>query len=114
MPRVKHIDTDLLTDLQEVMEDEFNKLITTYLGDSQKRLDALQVCLNNQDMDELRKTAHTLKGSSSNLGAPYLAELCQELENMAKNGLLSGETSLLDKIREEYQLVHTELARWMK
>ena len=109
----EHIDATLLSDLKEVMETEFNRLVTTYFDDVNLRLEALQQALVKHDLDELRKVAHSFKGSSSNMGAPRLADLLQRMEDMAKQGSLNNENVLLQQIRDEYQFVNTELKKWM-
>ena len=76
-----HLDHDVLSALQEVMEDEYPLLLDTFLADSQERLRQLHKA---GDAIALIATAHSLKGSSSNMGAIRLAELCHQLEQQAK------------------------------
>ncbi len=110
----EHIDEVILSDLKDVMEADFNRLITIYFDDVSLRLEALHQSLLTHDLAELCKTAHSFKGSSSNIGAPRLAELLQKMEDMAKQGTLQDETLLLQKIQEECQLVRVELMQWIQ
>ncbi len=103
------VDTETLTMLKEVMEDDFDTLITTYLEDVTTRLPQLKAALASQNCEDLRHGAHSLKGSSSNLGASPLAELCLKVEMLAKDGSVEGVESLLAQIETEFQQVKLQL-----
>ena len=69
---------------------------------------ARQAFEQNQ-IEDLRRAAHTLKSNAKNFGATALAELCQELENRAKDGELEGAEELLAQIGTEYETAKAEL-----
>ena len=97
-----HLDPDVLTGLQEVMESEYPKLLDTFLDDSQKRIDALRK--SRGDAKALGRIAHSFKGSSGNLGAVRLAQLCQRLE--VESVELSADLgALVDQIDHEFALL---------
>ncbi|TSD75952.1 Hpt domain-containing protein [Pseudomonas sp. KBS0710] len=101
MPEI-HLDPDVLMGLQEVMESEYPKLLDTFLDDSQKRIDALRK--SRGDAKALGRIAHSFKGSSGNLGAVRLAQLCQRLE--AESVELTADLgALVDQIDHEFALV---------
>jgi HPt (histidine-containing phosphotransfer) domain-containing protein len=97
-----HLDLELLSELREVMEDEFSTLIDTFLADSQERLQRLAKA---GDAAQILEAAHSFKGSSSNMGAGVLASLCHDLEQLAKGNDLQGVEALVDKIKQEFALV---------
>jgi HPt (histidine-containing phosphotransfer) domain-containing protein len=97
-----HLDHDVLSALQEVMEDEYPLLLDTFLADSQERLRQLHKA---GDAIALIATAHSLKGSSSNMGAIRLAELCHQLEQRAKELSLGGIETLVAEIDGELAIV---------
>lgn len=106
---MEHIDQQALATLKEVMEDDFALLVHTFLQDSENRLKILKDLVAAPDAESLRRTAHSFKGSCSNVGAPLLASYCAELE---KKGLKQDFTDLqsdLDKILNEYEQVKTLL-----
>jgi HPt (histidine-containing phosphotransfer) domain-containing protein len=109
-----HIDEDILSDLKEVMEADFTRLITVYFDDAILRIENLQQSLLSRDLSSLRKVAHSMKGSSSNIGAARLAELLQKMEDMAKQGDLKDEVVLLTEIQNEFQLVRASLLEWIQ
>lgn len=98
----KHLDPDVLSALREVMEDEFSTLIETFLADSEERLQQLAVAVG---ATQILEAAHSFKGSSSNMGAIRLAELCHELELRAKEQNLGGIEALIAEIAREFAFV---------
>jgi HPt (histidine-containing phosphotransfer) domain-containing protein len=97
-----HLDHEVLSALQEVMEDEYPVLLDTFLYDSEERLRVLRKA---GDAGELVATAHSFRGSSSNMGALRLAELCHELEQRAKLPSLHGIEKLVGEIDGEFAIV---------
>ncbi|WDY59486.1 Hpt domain-containing protein [Pseudomonas sp. PSKL.D1] len=94
-----HIDHKVLGDLREVMEDGYLQLLDTFLEDSERRLSQLH---GAKSADELGMAAHSFKGSSSNMGAVGLAQLCQQLEDRVKERPLYGIEDLINRIDQEY------------
>lgn len=99
------VDTETLTMLRDVMEDDFGALITTFLDDAQERIPQMAQLLESADADGLRHAAHSLKGSSSNLGALPLSQLCFEVEHRAKQQQLSDIKPFIGQIDAEFQQV---------
>jgi HPt (histidine-containing phosphotransfer) domain-containing protein len=97
-----HIDHKVLSDLQEVMEDGYLNLLDTFLDDSKKRLSQLHEA---KSAAELGHAVHSFKGSSSNMGAVALAELCRQLEERVKQQPLYGIEDLINQIDCEYKVV---------
>jgi histidine phosphotransfer protein HptB len=106
---MEHIDQQALATLKEVMEDDVSLLIHTFLQDSDNRLKILKELVVTPDAESLRRTAHSFKGSCSNVGAPLLAIYCAELEKKGLNRDVTNLQSDLDKILIEYEQVKTLL-----
>lgn len=110
-----HLDEEALAELQDVMEDEFETLIQTYLKDSRERINSLKAALNESRAEAFAKTAHSFKGSCINIGAPCLGELCREAEKLGRDERLTDAPAMLDAIEAEFQRVteglHTLMAR---
>lgn len=101
----QHLDEEALAELQDVMEDEFDVLIQTYIIDSRDRIANLNAALAAGDADAFAKTAHSLKGSCINIGAPRLGELCQKAEQAGKASDLSSAAGLVKSIEGEFATV---------
>lgn len=97
-----HVDRKVLRDLQEVMEGGYLNLLETFLEDSENRLRQLYKA---RSAEELGLAAHSFKGSSSNMGAIGLAELCRQLEERVKQQSLFGIEDLINQIDREFSAV---------
>ncbi|WP_263139286.1 Hpt domain-containing protein [Pseudomonas sp. RIT-PI-AD] len=104
MPDV-HLDDSVLAALQDVMEEEYPVLLDTYLLDSEERLRLLRESQRLGDMQALRLTAHSFKGSCSNMGAPLLASLCKELEEVARLEQAQDAPIWIERIEREFAIV---------
>jgi HPt (histidine-containing phosphotransfer) domain-containing protein len=113
-----HLDDNVLNTLRDVMEDEFPTLLEVFLKDSDERIHALHQSLSAADpaapaapppdLLALGLNAHSFKGSSSNMGAVHLADLCRQLEALARSPHPVDKPDLLALIQAiecEYRLV---------
>lgn len=104
---VKHVENDVLSALQDVMEGEYPVLLETFLTDSEERLAQLRHALAHKatGLPELGMAAHSFKGSSGNLGAVHLADLCSQLEARAQHNQWAGVEALVAQIGAEFLIV---------
>ena len=103
------IDLDTLNELKEIMEDDFDELLSVFISDGQSQIDNLRLAINSSNTADTRRSAHTLKGSSANLGLHSLSESCQLLEYKAAEDSLEGATELLQQIISNYEAVKKTL-----
>lgn len=104
------IDMDTIAMLRDVMEDDFQVLIDTFLSDGESKLNDLNQQITVADAEAVRRTAHSLKGSCGNVGAVPLADVCQILESDAAAGKLDNADTLLTNIQHEFSRVKVALA----
>ena len=107
---LQHIDENMLTELRDVMEEDFPLLIETFLRDSLQRLAAIREAFQNVQAREFSRACHTLKGSCINLGLDRLADLCRQGELMGGAGELGRGGALLEEMDAEYRIVRELLA----
>jgi HPt (histidine-containing phosphotransfer) domain-containing protein len=100
-----HIDKNALVELRDLMGDEFGSLIRAYLKDCRQQIDALQNALQGSDADAFVHSAHSVKGSSGNMGALLLGGLCLQAEMAGKNGHLTAAPEMLGAIEREFAVV---------
>jgi PAS domain S-box-containing protein len=92
-----------LESLRNVGGDEFMaELIETFLTDAPTLLATLRNALGQDNADEVRRAAHTLKSNGATFGAQDFSEVCRELEERAKHGQLEGGHELADRIERKY------------
>ena len=101
----EHVDTGVLAELHQVMGDEFPSLLETFARDSEMRIELIRQAVVSEDVDAVRRAAHSFKGSAGNMGARRLTRLCRALEELGRNGEISGGYELLGEIEVEYQQV---------
>ena len=82
------------------------ELAGMFLGDARPRLSALEEAVQNDDAPAVESLAHTLKGSSSNMGARGMSALCARLEVAGASGDLSQSFRLLERLKEEFVRVN--------
>jgi HPt (histidine-containing phosphotransfer) domain-containing protein len=127
---VIHLDDSVLSTLRDVMEDEYPTLLEVFLKDSDERIHALHQWVSPRDagadppqfdpldLKALGMTAHSFKGSSSNMGAVQLTDLCRQLEELARSRHPVDGISLLELIQQidrEYQWVRGLYeAEWLR
>jgi len=86
------------------------RVLATFLQDTPRQLAALREAVALSDPATIRKTAHSLKSSSANVGADALARLFKDLEHMARTGRDEGAADLLAQLEREFQSVRHSLS----
>lgn len=81
------------------------ELMELYLEDASSKLAAMNEDLGGNGGRSLARLAHSLKGSSANLGARRVASLCDELERMGEGGATCDGGALLDRLELELACV---------
>ncbi len=96
------IDLDVINELKEIMGDDFDELISIFISDGQTQIENLKLSIQSSNVEDTRRFAHTLKGSSANLGLNALSESCMTLERNAAEGLPEDASELLENIINRY------------
>ena len=81
------------------------KIITGYLDNSAELIKELAERITLHDIDSMVRLAHTLKSTSSNVGADKLTALSKALEEQARNHNLAGAKQSLANIRTVHKAV---------
>jgi HPt (histidine-containing phosphotransfer) domain-containing protein len=86
-------------------------LIDNFIKDAPKLLASAQQALAQDQAQELRRAAHTLKSTSATFGAMALSGRARELEYKARDGVLEGSEVLLKQIAEEFERAKVDLEK---
>jgi HPt (histidine-containing phosphotransfer) domain-containing protein len=81
------------------------ELMELYLEDASGKLAAMHEDLAEKGGGSVGRFAHSLRGSSANLGARRVAALCEELERMGEGDPSRGGGVLLNKLELELACV---------
>lgn len=91
--------------------DEFLREITDiFLEDTPTRITELDQSLSAGDVSKFTRAAHSIKGSSSNLGAIGLRTAAEKLEHLARTQGLGNVASLVAQVKAEFSRAQAELA----
>lgn len=96
------IDEKKLLELKGLLEESFSMLIVTFIQDIGEQLIKLENYVQQEKYSELSKIAHSMKGSSGNMGAKYLYSLVLELEGSCKKEELESAKKTVYLIRQHY------------
>jgi two-component system sensor histidine kinase/response regulator len=99
------IDLTVLAELRQLDESGvlLSTLIAHFLQETPQRLAAMRIALGQGDASGLVEAAHSLKGSSGNLGANRMLRLCSELQAF-------GCARKLDQVSERLAMLGAEFA----
>jgi two-component system, sensor histidine kinase and response regulator len=101
---------ETLRSLQEEGEpDLLTELAGMFLDDAALQLEGLREAIGEADAQRVRSISHALKGSSGNMGATRVSEVCAELEMAGESGDLAPAPGLLERLEEELSLARPAL-----
>lgn len=92
--------------------DEFLREIAgIFLEDTPQRIAELDSSLAAGDLGKFTRAAHSIKGSSANLGAATLRAAAEKLEHHARTHGLTDAAALIAAVKTEFARAETELRR---
>ena len=92
------LDDEVITELRDVMEDEFATLLNIFLKDLPVQIERLRGALAESNADDLYQVAHKFKSSCGSIGALRLAEMVRRLEQAGRQNALDGAVELLRQL----------------
>ncbi|MDA0739758.1 MAG: response regulator [Nitrospirae bacterium] len=99
------LDEQVLQDLESLGDEEqpdfLQVVIQQFLDDQTKHMSAVAKAIEEKDPMALRRAAHSLKGSSYNVGARTLAGSAMALEQLGVGGSLDGIDALFVNFKKE-------------
>lgn len=103
------LDEKILNGLREIeglgMPGMLSELFATYQKSGEELIANLKTGIKNQDLELIRRTAHTLKSSSYNVGAIILSGIAKEMETAVRDGKPEMLAVLAPRIFAEYERV---------
>lgn len=91
--------------------DVMSEVLRMFLVEVPPRMDRLRNAWASGNIEEVHRTAHSLKGSAGNIGANAMFAVCKELDEKSRGGDLAAVGPLVDAVGVEYGRVETEIAR---
>ncbi len=95
------IDQDAIENLRALGDDEgddsfLREVIEIFVTDTPVRVSELRSSLAAGDQATFTRAAHSIKGSSSNVGAQRLCEMAKNLEHDSRDGIAGLESRIED------------------
>lgn len=115
MPDFPVIDPQAIENLRALNpgdNDEFLREITgIFLEDTPLRIAELDQSLAAGDVPKFVRAAHSIKGSSANLGAMALRSVAEKLEQQARKDGVNAGAALVADIKAEFARAQVELTK---
>lgn len=104
------LDLELLKELSEIMGGDMAMLIEAYFEDSRPKIASLIDLDINTQQDAIYKLAHSLKGSSRNLGVVEFSDYCEKIEKLSREGQLT----VLDRDAKQLNTLFQDACKALK
>lgn len=110
-----HLDPDVIDSLRQLTApgepDVLREVLELFLAEVPKRMTRLRNAMVSRDIQEVQRSAHSLKGSAGNVGALALYDICDQLDAAAKRGDADAVAPLVDAMGTEFGNVEAEIHR---
>ena len=107
------LDRTVFEKLREILGPALQQAVTPFLEDTPTYLAQLEHAVDTDDAETARTMAHSIKGSSGNLGALHLSHLAKDAEELARDQRLPEIRPLLPQLRSAFDAVSAELGHEM-
>ena len=103
------LNLDILNELVDIMGDDMEMLINSYIEDSEEKLGQLSNMSLETQQEDIFRMAHSLKGSSRNVGVVSFSDYCEVMENKARKGELTQDDFVMNDVISLFNCAKTEL-----
>jgi CheY-like chemotaxis protein len=109
----KVIDKRLIQAYLEAIDPDSPEIIIEIISlleqDLPGHIEKMEEAIRDQEMDILKRTAHTVKGEVSHFGAETLVTLCNQIEHAAANGQIELVPPLFETFKSTTQILLSDL-----
>jgi two-component system, sensor histidine kinase and response regulator len=96
----------------EGSQELLNEIIQLFIGEAPQLIDAMRNALEHGNLQELGRSAHSMKGAASNFLAYGTVTAASQLESDAKNGDLDSANASLLTLELVVEHLVLELKNW--
>ncbi len=107
--------SEVIFDYEEVMErvqddkELLLELLDLFLDDFKEKRISLTASVQDNDFENIRGIAHSLKGASGNISAKALREILLQLEEKGKDETMDGIEDLLAQLDKSFEELNSHL-----
>jgi HPt (histidine-containing phosphotransfer) domain-containing protein len=115
VPDIPSIDFEAIDNLKELNPGDNGKflreIVAIYIEDTPKRISDMKTSMAAGDVQAFTRAAHTIKGSSANVGAQVLKGIAERLEINSRKDGLGAVSGMIADCEAEFERVKVELRR---
>lgn len=89
------------------------EVIQGFLLNGEQLIDSMKTALLKQDYKTFKELAHALQGSSGNVGAEALHELCREISRLNHSGLQVSANDFLKRVQDNFGATRSAIIRYL-
>jgi len=105
------LDEEVFSELKDLMADDFDVLVDTFLLDSVELMRQLTKAFVDHDGEAVKRVAHTLCGSSGNFGFVRFSALCKQMEIAILDNDFPQAQSFLKPLQAEFEEIKSFFAQ---
>ncbi|MEJ2214524.1 MAG: response regulator, partial [Gammaproteobacteria bacterium] len=110
---IAELDEATLMELKEVMDDDFDRIIHSYIKHSTELISEIKHLMNSGEVAEVKRLVHSFKSSSKNVGAIALGNMAYEIETQLTNGVEIDLDEAIKDLIISYDQVVKALEKWL-
>jgi len=115
-PSFADLDKHRLDDLVTLAGDDqemVGSILNDFVVSAVEQLSVMKTAIDEKDSNALMRAAHTLKGSSGQIGAHGVMIACKDMEHIGRNVNFDAARQQLDLVAAKMQTTRTEIERWL-
>ncbi len=94
--------------------EQTESLVQIYLDDAAKGLSDLEAACDARALEEVKKLAHRLRGSSATMGLEHMVKVLEKIELKSDQGSVEAFTPLLLELQRQMSLAQTALEKHLQ
>lgn len=110
------IDIRLLDQLKELIggsQESLNELVESFLAEGDEIIADMNASVSSQDLDLLRRSAHSLKSSAQDFGALELSRLSATLESQCRTQWPDDDIEQIRRISNSFESAASALRKFL-
>lgn len=99
------INMEILNQLREILGEDFALILDSFNEEGEKLMEVMAAAVADDDMNQIKEAAHSMKSMSGNVGAMLLSELSDQMQNASAAVDAEKVQQLWPEIQAQYPLV---------
>jgi len=109
-----YVDEEYFKSVREKMIKRFQLIIDAYFEECSSMIESLKQAGNEDDIETMTRAVHSMKSTSSALGANKISQLAASIEVRYKNGDITNWESEKEQLEQYFQGTKEEINKLME